>query len=1325
MSFITWHTRGNTSAQGKARIWLCVHPDELETYLNPISESIYDVNYHDWAVWYDSHPAENYDEDFYKNLDRMELFVVPVTRKLLSEPNRAMDEEVPFAVKHHIPVLPLIQESGLVEQFNEKFKNLQYIDAADANFKEKLKTYLSRVLIEGALVDQVKSNFDQRIFLSYRKKDRRFVSKIMSEIHRRECFRGVAIWFDDFLNPGENFDKQILDVIYTCKAVVLLVTPNILEEGNYVLTCEYDAATRQGKPILPIEAVETDGAEYHEKYPTLPKAVPMEQVDELWSMLETSLGDGRAVGSTPERDYLYGLAYLNGIDVEKNYAYAVDFLERAAREEYTPAIEKLSSMYADGHGVEFSYSSALRWKERVIECYAGTYAARSDEASAVSYIDALRAYATLLVEANLQKEANESHMFRCKVCEEVSGKFPQSLWFKRDLLEAYMAVSQAHIRNDELDLAVAYLQKAREIGTFLDETEGGVFNAYNMASTYAGVGSICEKRGEYDQAKENYHKAIKCAQEIVWGSFSRINDPVLEEKNEAILPRDVEYTIMHLITLCWMSLGDIAVAENKADEAKRYYHDAERSLLGYSIGNAGLMLTDNLVCLYPKLLSLYRAEENRHRSLIYCERGFELCKIAKEDSWYPSLLLKGIGLLIEIEKAYDHYSLIEEKNRVVRLTIELLEYLVTKTNDAEHLRLFCNASGRYASSESSDGKHRLALEYCDRAITMLNSLGYIMPPYMLNDYLYRFYSEASKCLAADGEIRSAIGYSEKALEICDSGAMENVENRLIDVCGELFDLYGEISVRSKALEYLQRACAVCGEALESHGSLQMKRKLSILLEKLAAFYVEAEETELAQKWMMYSASLANEIFQAQKDARSYDDLLHSSLCLMQILSDDEEAAAMWWNTFLLIIKAYAAEFRSLPGADGEMLEEMVNKMTVAETYIPASSPEETVYEVLAVYSQLNDLCARIHAGEAAEKSYTRIADIGERLLLSAEAPANVTVVNRILCHANKLMGQQWEGLGQRDRAVSCYLLAYEYAKVWLEMYPSYDSAEELADVCQRLGGLRVETDVDRAAAYYLEAQSLYKRMIAEYGEIYEKHNYAAISILLGKIYVSEGNMSLALAVYEEALGFLEKDPDMDRMYPRMLAIVLEKTGDVYWGEKDGKWVLYYDRALEIFQKIYDASPGAQSAHDLEIITERVARCHRLSGDAKGAELLYLRLEKIQDLLYKAEPSLENLKKRKETMEILEELYEQRDDVDSCIVYIEKRIKICEIICEHEPTEEAWFWYAMALYKVAILRQDRYWLKQALRILETISEQSPNQAVYIPIIEQIRAQLSDM
>ena len=72
---------------------------------------------------------------------QMQLFVMPVTSELLYLDNTALKELFPFAIENHIPVLPLMQESGLDKVFNEKCGDLQFLDK-NANDITAIKTAL-------------------------------------------------------------------------------------------------------------------------------------------------------------------------------------------------------------------------------------------------------------------------------------------------------------------------------------------------------------------------------------------------------------------------------------------------------------------------------------------------------------------------------------------------------------------------------------------------------------------------------------------------------------------------------------------------------------------------------------------------------------------------------------------------------------------------------------------------------------------------------------------------------------------------------------------------------------------------------------------------------------------------------------------------------------------------------------------------------------------------------------------------------------------------------------------------------------------------------
>ena len=109
MADFQFRTRGQQSPQGKQRVYFTCHTDDFEKYFEEIQKEILDRQ--DCAVFYLEPNTQPEDvEDYELRLREMQLFVVPVTTKLLTKANRAMDIEVPFAFENHIPVLPLMQE---------------------------------------------------------------------------------------------------------------------------------------------------------------------------------------------------------------------------------------------------------------------------------------------------------------------------------------------------------------------------------------------------------------------------------------------------------------------------------------------------------------------------------------------------------------------------------------------------------------------------------------------------------------------------------------------------------------------------------------------------------------------------------------------------------------------------------------------------------------------------------------------------------------------------------------------------------------------------------------------------------------------------------------------------------------------------------------------------------------------------------------------------------------------------------------------------------------------------------------------------------------
>lgn len=380
-------TPGGVSAQGKPRVYFTCHADDFERSFDKICEKLFEAQ--ECAVYYTSDmdfiiPEENRATD----MERMNLFVIPVSLKLLTTPNRAMDFDFKYALEKHIPVLPIMIEPGLdpVYSREDKFGSRQYLDmitfdSTAISFEEKLKKYLSAVLIDDKTAERVRAAFDAYIFLSYRKKDRHYANELMRLIHKNPICRDIAIWYDEFLTPGENFNDAIEKALEKSELFTLLVTPNLVNEKNYVQTTEYPAAKKAQKDILPAEMEPTDEEELQMQYKDIPECVNTNDDEEFRRRLLESVSRFALMENDedPEHNFLIGLAYLEGIDVEVDRQRALELITGAAEAELPEAMEKLRDMYHDGIGVKLSYKKALKWAKRIVDHCVRKYGEESKE----------------------------------------------------------------------------------------------------------------------------------------------------------------------------------------------------------------------------------------------------------------------------------------------------------------------------------------------------------------------------------------------------------------------------------------------------------------------------------------------------------------------------------------------------------------------------------------------------------------------------------------------------------------------------------------------------------------------------------------------------------------------------------------------------------------------------------------------------------------------------------------------------------------------------------------------------------------------------------
>ena len=364
---LKYKTRGN-SIQNKSRIYFSSTSEDFDKYFEEISEDI--LNISNSVIYYKANNSIS-SKDILEDLSEINLFIIIVTKKFLEDECDARSIELKYAIDNNIPILPIIMELEIETYFNQKCGNLHALNKTvdiDEQYKMKLSNYLNSILVSDELRKQVQEAFDAYIFLSYRKKDRKHAKQIMHLIHKNEFCRDIAIWYDEFLKPGQDFNESIDEALKKSKLFAMVVTPNLVNEENYVQKIEYPNAKKEGKSIVPIEAIDTSKEELVKKYKEIPTPIKVKDTEVLSESLKKYLiSEAWKENSDPKHLYFMGLAYLNGIDVEIDNDKALKLLQESANLNCTSAILELITMYINGKGTKISYEDAIFWQNKLYE----------------------------------------------------------------------------------------------------------------------------------------------------------------------------------------------------------------------------------------------------------------------------------------------------------------------------------------------------------------------------------------------------------------------------------------------------------------------------------------------------------------------------------------------------------------------------------------------------------------------------------------------------------------------------------------------------------------------------------------------------------------------------------------------------------------------------------------------------------------------------------------------------------------------------------------------------------------------------------------------
>lgn len=560
--------KGDFSPAGLQKVYFSYVDDDKE-WIPVIAEDIWKIV--DCAIYYHEETTINDDVDmvdFEMKLSEMKLFVIIVTTKYLTTNNLAKEKEYGFAVDNHIPILPIAMETGLEELFSSEMNEicpgygdiqlLKYhvTDNSELSYQHKLVRDIKSVLVDNTNIEKIKKAFTSSIFLSYRKKDRKYANQLMRIIHSIPSLQRVAIWYDEYISTGEVWSNQIQDALNSSDIFLLMVTPALTETDNYVIREEYPAAKNRDMTIVPVRKASQHFTDEMERnlsqiFPDLQTLVDGEDADALERAL-IKIADNGFV--TPETDYLIGLAFFNGINVEKDTERAVSLIFASAEKGLPEAIGKLADIYWNGDGLERNHEKSIEYRKELVNLYERRCNGENcDLEDLLGYISALKRLTEDLYELGVYRE---SYYFSTKLMDSV-GVFEHS-----DLAEetrwlyasACDLVGKISMSIGMSDLARRSYQQYCDIYQKLYETDPTNNNYHNLSVGYERLGNIEYANANYKDAAVWYEKALVIRTEL---------DHKLRNAD----------TAQSLSCIC-LFIGDVYIRENHVREADKMYENA-------------------------------------------------------------------------------------------------------------------------------------------------------------------------------------------------------------------------------------------------------------------------------------------------------------------------------------------------------------------------------------------------------------------------------------------------------------------------------------------------------------------------------------------------------------------------------------------------------------------------------------------------------------------------------------------------------------------------------------------------------------------------------
>ena len=870
MANLAFKTRGMVNPKGKSRVYFTCHPDDYIRTFDKVSSDLLKIS--DCAIYY----TENMDEEFSEreqdaDLALMNLFVIPVTRKLLENSCRAMDSDLLFAKRMNIPVLPIMFDNGLDKLYgqNDKFGEMQYInpfssDKTEISYEKKLKKFLTSVLVSDETAKRVRSAFDAYMFLSYRKKDRFYANELMRLIHNNREYRDIAIWYDEYLVPGESFNENISKMLNDSKLFTLLVTPNLLEEPdgipNFVMGKEYPAAIERGMEIIAAEMESTDQNELSNKFKGVPECVnPREEkkfkkrlIQVLRKVVITSND------SDPEHNYLIGLAYRDGIDVEVDRQRGLDLIKTAAETGHIEAASDLAKMYYYGIHVAKNYEQAAYWQKKKIRWLRKECDSNQCNKNKFDLIDALRFYTEIardsLTDSDIVYELIECCKEALELCEAVdliddysNSRFVESRLNTLRSLAILYEISRDFDKSIETYEEALRLWKIIAYADKKTENENTqIQNKWRIAQIHRDIGILYSKKGAYADAITEYEEALQ------------VYDQLSQETTD-LMPNALE---VH----------------------NALAHDAVHVNIGKALKHSevALDISKTLYDSNPQIFDLLRAKTLLSRSFVLSESGSpaldELEAICIEavdifmshkDDGSHETLFNLMNVLYKLASVYRRKCEWSEAHKYYNESIRMAEQLLQIANveDKEAVTHLYFDYGTFSVGFSESSNFDASVEFLGKALELFRDVS----------------SSNPRCKQYVDEAESVLQTISKELNLNENNTLrrkleENNSGKISTLYQfQHFNEKGDAAERTrvfdKAIMNYQSALEQM-EILEKLGEPMGRRAFADIFDRIALCYEMLEQYDEAKRFYAQALLLAVTEAKETEEPKAYDSAIN-------------------------------------------------------------------------------------------------------------------------------------------------------------------------------------------------------------------------------------------------------------------------------------------------------------------------------------------------------------------------------------------------------------------------------------------------------------------